>query len=91
MEVCVGVIPIFRNEEPHFSRASRDRFAYIEIQERKKLFLVDGLVLFTLILPTQWAKKSVWCQGVIREEEKDTAHWDVSFLRSIPSLESVNS
>ena len=53
MGVCVGVIPIFRNEEPHFSQASRDRFAYIEIQKRKKLFLVSGLVLFTQILPTQ--------------------------------------
>ena len=45
--VCVCVIPIFRNEEPHFSQASRDIFAYIEMQERKKLFLVNGLVLFT--------------------------------------------
>ena len=45
--MCVCDIPIFRNEEPHFSQASRDRFAYIEMQERKKEFFVDGLVLFT--------------------------------------------
>lgn len=91
MNWCVCVIPVSVNEEPYFRRASWNRFSHTEMQERRELSLVSGLVTFTPDLAHSMSNEIRMVPGGRKSQRKGHSTLRCSFLKSIPSWGTVGS